>query len=924
MKKLFTLLLSCNFLFTQTINNDFLDGTIIFKLKEFIEVNNNDIVKTSDEIGIIVDINDYPIFKEIFKDINVLSFERPSYFSGKRELQKIYRVTFSDFDKIELILDKLNKLEILEYAEKEPIYKTTFVPDDTYHNGTNKWYHTQVNSELAWDISTGSQSIKIAIIDNGAPSDHLDLNVFKQRDVSDNDDDATPPQTYNQSSSWSHGTHCSGLATAEINNSTGIASLGGNAELIIVKATGDNQNPSSIYNSYAGVQWACENGANVISMSYGSENSSNALQELINAYPEIVFLAAAGNDGNSTQNFPAAYQNVIGVGSVDSNDQRSSFSNYNVGFPWVDIAAPGGYSYGGLLSTVYTQNLNGYARFGGTSMATPFAAGLVGLMLSVNPSLSPSQIQGCLINSGVEINQNIGPRIDAYQALLCVLPDDDNPIPAFTASPQVTYENQSVIFSNNSVNSNTWLWTFEGGNPETYEGQNPPEIFYSEVGEYSVSLTVSNDSSNETLTKENYIRVYFEPSGEWILQDTTFGNQSTGINYISIADENVVWATAFDGSGSGENMQQFTKTTDGGNSWESYNIDIGNLNLGISMIHAYNDQIAWLVAYPRGANQTGGIFKTDDGGLNWSRQNSADYDTSSSFANVVYFWDENIGFAQGDPINGEFELYVTQNGGDNWTQVPGNNIPNPLGGEYGYTRQIEVVGNNVWFTTNKGRIYRSSDKGNNWDVFQSPIVDFGSAEVNGNISFGDSQNGILIDNSTNVFRTENGGETWSEITTSGPVYTSGLCYIEGTDTVFSTGNGSSFSLDGGYSWTPIDNAVHLFVDFYNEELGWSGAWTQVVGASSSGGVWKWEDFSLGNNEVSEDFEIEYYPNPTSNFVNFIYQGDISISVYDILGREIIKTNEKLIDLSDYNKGLYIFKINDFYNQKFKSIRIIKK
>ena len=924
MKKVFVLLLSCNFLFTQTINNDFLDGTIIFKLKEFIENDDNNLDISSDKIGLKVDINDYPILKEIFKDVNVISFERPSYFSGKRELQKIYRVTFSDFDKIDFILNELSKLEILEYAEKEPIYKSTFIPDDTYHNGTNKWYHTLVNSESAWDISMGSQSIKIAVIDNGAPSNHLDLNVFKQRDVSDNDDDATPPQTYNQSSSWSHGTHCAGLATAEINNATGIASLGGNTELIIVKATGDNQNPSSIYNSYAGVQWACENGANVISMSYGSENSSNALQELINAYPEIVFLAAAGNDGSSTQNYPAAYQNVIGVGSVDSNDQRSSFSNYNIGFPWVDIAAPGGYSYGGLLSTVYTQNLNGYARFGGTSMATPFAAGLVGLMLSVNPSLSPSQIQGCLINSGVEINQNIGPRIDAYQALLCVLPEDNNPIPAFTASPQVTYENQSVTFSNNSINSNTWLWTFEGGNPETYEGQNPPEIFYSEVGEYSVSLTVSNNSGSETLTKENYIRVYFEPSGEWILQDTTFGIQSTGINYISIADENVVWATAFDGSGSGENIQQFTKTTDGGNSWDSYNIDIGNLNLGISMIHAFDEQTAWLVAYPRGANQTGGIFKTDDGGLNWFRQNSANYDTSSSFANVVYFWDENVGFAQGDPINGEFELYVTENGGDNWTQVPGNNIPNPLGGEYGYTRQIEVVGNNVWFTTNKGRIYKSSDKGNNWDVFQSPITDFGSAEVNGDISFGDAQNGILIDNSVNVYRTENGGETWFEITTSGPVYTSGLCYIEGTNTVFSTGNGSSFSLDGGYSWTPIDNAVHLFVDFLNEELGWSGAWTQVVGASSSGGIWKWEDFSLGNNEAAEDFEIEYYPNPTSNFVNFIYQGDLSISVYDILGRRIIETNEKFIDLSDYNKGLYLFKINDYYNQKFKLIRIIKK
>ena len=251
MKKVFVLLLSCNFLFTQTINNDFLDGTIIFKLKEFIENDDYNLDKSSDKIGLKVDMNDYPILKEIFKDVNITSFERPSYFSGKRELQKIYRVTFSDFDKIDFILNELSKLEILEYAEKEPIYRTTFIPDDTYHIGTNKWYHTLVNSESAWDISMGSQSIKIAVIDNGAPSNHLDLNVFKQRDVSDNDDDATPPQTYNQSSSWSHGTHCAGLATAEINNATGIASLGGNTELIIVKATGDNQNPSSIYNSYA-------------------------------------------------------------------------------------------------------------------------------------------------------------------------------------------------------------------------------------------------------------------------------------------------------------------------------------------------------------------------------------------------------------------------------------------------------------------------------------------------------------------------------------------------------------------------------------------------------------------------------------------------------------------------------------------------
>ncbi|GIR21807.1 MAG: oxidoreductase [Flavobacteriales bacterium] len=289
-------------------------------------------------------------------------------------------------------------------------------------------------------------------------------------------------------------------------------------------------------------------------------------------------------------------------------------------------------------------------------------------------------------------------------------------------------------------------------------------------------------------------------------------------------------------------MQQFTKTNDGGDSWQSYNIDIGDLNLGVSMIHAYDDQTAWLVAYPRGANQIGGIFKTIDGGENWVRQDSALYNTSSSFANVVYFWDENTGFAQGDPINGEFELYVTENGGENWVQVPGSNIPNPLGGEYGYTRQIEINGNNVWYTTNKGRIYKSSDKGNNWVVYQSPIADFGSAEVNGNISFSDSQNGILVDNSANVYKSVDGGASWDQLTPNGPVYTSGLCYIDGTNTIFTTGNGSSFSLDGGYSWTPIDTATHLFVDFYNEELGWSGAWTQVTGASSTGGY--------GNGKIS--------------------------------------------------------------------------
>ena len=914
------------FLFTsiiigQEFNSEFLDGTIIFKLNEFVEVNLDDAEKTFDGIGLIENIQNYTEIQDIFNEITILKFERPSYFTNKRELQKIYRIVFLENELINKLIEELNNLDIIEYAEKEPIYKNTFVPNDSYHSGTNKWYHTLVNSEDAWDISIGNENIKIAIVDNAIATAHTDLNVYKQIDVADNDNDATPPQTFQQNSSWSHGTHCAGLATAEINNATGIASLGGNTELIAVKATGDAQNPSFTYNGYAGVQWACENGANVISMSYGSENSSTAMQQLIYSYPEVVFLGAAGNDNSSAPNYPAAYNNVIGVGSVDSDDTKSSFSNYNSGFPsWVDIASPGGYSYGGLTSTIYTNDLNSYAKFGGTSMATPFAAGLVGLMLSVNPSLTPSQILDCLISSGVDINQNIGNRIDAYAALLCVQPSTSDPIPAFTASPQVIFENQSVNFSNYSIGGDTWSWIFEGGSPSSYEGENPPEISYSSIGQYDVTLTISNSTSQQTLHKENYINVSVDPTGQWILQNSSFNTSSIGVNYISIVNENIVWATAYDGSSSGNNIQEFTRTNNSGDTWNTGTIDISNTNLGISMIHAYDYNKAWLVAYPRAAGDTGGIFQTSDGGSTWNRQDSASYDTSSSFANVVYFWDENIGFAQGDPINGEFELYVTSDGGNNWNLVPGTNIPNPLSGEYGYTRQIEVVGDNIWFTTNKGRIYHSTNKGNNWLVYTSPISDFGSAEVNGNLSFSDDNNGIIVDNLGDVYRSTNSGVSWTQVSTSGVVYTGGLCFIEGTNIVYTTGSGSSFSNDGGYSWNAIDTSQHTYVDFINEQVGWSGSFTQDA---LSGGIWKWNDSSLSSIDQNE-IVLNYFPNPVSDKLYINYINDINISVFDINGRKIFQTNRKTIDFSDFDYGIYLLHIKDIISNTYKVIKILKK
>lgn len=847
---------SLSSLIAQNYSTDFLDGTVMFQLSDESTVfDPYQIQSDKHDFGLAVNLSDYPELQDALGSLSITSFEKPSYFTRKSELMKIFRVRFNEYEQIDEVIAALKTVPNVAFAEKEPIYKIDFIPNDTYHNGNNKWYHTLVGSENAWDISIGSSNVKIAIVDNAVFGGHADLTTYLERDVADNDNNATPPQVASSDFGWSHGTHCAGLATADINNGTGIASLGGNVELIGIKATPNSASSSaSIWYGYNGVQWACQNGAHVVSMSYGSSSYSASMQTLINAYPSIVFLAAAGNDNSTTVMYPGGYDNVICVGSVNSNDSRSSFSNYNGGTPFVDIAAPGGYSFGGLISTVYTAGGNGYDQMGGTSMATPFAAGLVGLMLSLNPTMSPASVEACLISTGVNINQNIGPRINALAALQCVQSTlTGDPIPNFNGNPQSITEGDYVNFTDLSADGGNaitnWVWTFNGGTPSSFVGQNPPAIQYLTAGTYDVTLEVTNSQSTQSLTQTAYINVSIPPYGEWIEQASGFTTANRGINYISIVDPNVVWATAYDGSGAGANVQAFTKTIDGGTTWTPGTINVGNTGLGISMIHAFDASTAWLAAYPNAGGQIGGIWKTTNGGTTWTKQTTASFNNPASFTNVVHFWDANEGFCQGDPINGEFELYRTTNGGTTWTLVPGANIPNPLNGnEFGYTRQIEVIGDNVWFTTSLGRIYHSTNRGLNWSVYTTPVADFGgaiTASSSANLSFSSATDGLIVTNTGVVYKTTNSGATWNVVPTTGTVFTGGLCFIEGTNTAFTTGagsgtSGSSYSEDGGITWNLIDTEQHLYVEFTNPSVGWSGWFNQNA---TTAGMWKWNDLS---------------------------------------------------------------------------------
>ena len=270
MRNILILLLITSITFGQNINPNFLDGTIMFKFENFVEAKDTS-NKILDGIGIKEKIEDYPILSDIFRNNSITSFERPSYFSSVDELKKIYRIKIIEENDVDVLIEKLNALDYIEFAEREPLYRIDFQPNDYYYNGSGSnnlnWYHDLINSEGAWDISLGSPNIKIAIVDNAIDASHFDLNVSKEFDVADIDTDASPPLNFQQSSVWSHGTHVAGLAAALTNNEIGIASLGGNAEIIAVKATLDNSDGNIVQQTYNGVIWACENGANVVNMS---------------------------------------------------------------------------------------------------------------------------------------------------------------------------------------------------------------------------------------------------------------------------------------------------------------------------------------------------------------------------------------------------------------------------------------------------------------------------------------------------------------------------------------------------------------------------------------------------------------------------------------------------------------------------------
>ena len=327
----------------------------------------------------------------------------------------------------DLYLKELIARGDVEYAEENSLqFANGTIPSDSRFNELWGMHNTgqnggtpnvDIDAPEAWDVTQGSDTVVVGIIDTGVNYNHPDLSANSWTNPGETpgnniDDDGNGvvddihganfvSDNGNPNDDNGHGSHCAGTIGGRGNNGTGVAGVNWQVKIMGLKflnASGSGYTSDAI----AAIEYAIamkQRGVNirVLSNSWGGGGYSQALRDAIAAANNagILFVAAAGNEANNNNShpsYPASYNvaNVLSVAAVDRNGNLANFSNY--GNNSVDIAAPGV----SILSTVLGSS---YSSYSGTSMATPHVSGVAALVLAREPNLTVSQLKSRLVTT---------------------------------------------------------------------------------------------------------------------------------------------------------------------------------------------------------------------------------------------------------------------------------------------------------------------------------------------------------------------------------------------------------------------------------------------------------------------------------------------------------------------------------------------
>jgi subtilisin family serine protease/photosystem II stability/assembly factor-like uncharacterized protein len=904
---------------------------------------------------------------------------------------RIYKITYESVIDPYQVCSDLMKNPDVEYATPIFIRQLYYAPNDTYFKNGAQYYMDLMQIQKAWDVTKGSPDVKIAIVDQATDWTHEDLidNIWTNpNEIPDNgiDDDLngyiddvhgwdfvgnftfqnqslTPDNDPKPSDpANSHGTHTAGLASATTDNGKGIAGTGFNCKIIPIKAGSDTSLIGGILAGYDGILYASMLGADIISCSWGGSGYSQEEQDIINTATErgSLVIAAAGNGGNSLDlapSNPASLNNVLSVGS-SIGGTLSSFSAYGID---VDVFAPGSE----IMSTIPGNN---YAAYSGTSMATPIAAGVAGLVKSIHPDWSPNQIAKQIrvtCDRIIAKNEKDEPYyygfVNAYKAVNYNNTDTSLMVPGLSISSTMILNASSITnYDKNDVKASLINYLSPGKNikitliPEDSwvnilnNTFTIPEIATNDVYEIQFQIQLTD----QTPWFEGNTRIIMKIEADSLLDYDviTIPIELSTANYFNVATSEFVNTTysTVNGlnmftDGSGLAIGNFVSSGNPTGFSLLYKIQKNNATVSTNFvssdpfysIYAFDKNHFFIGLGTTDAVGRGYIRSTTNGGNSWTLKNVS---AITHQVNFIQFFDNNNGIFLGNPLMNVWGIAKTTDGGSTWTVVP--NVPDPLDREKQISGSAQFNGSDIWFGTTMGRIFYSSDQGNTWSV-QTVSADAKPVAL---LSYIDKNRGMAVchnsleqtKNEATLMFTNDGGQTWTQSQTDisendlYPIY----CFSvpgSGSQIMLSQSGRVSSSIDNGNTFKPVLTKKNEIILLGQYQLIEGRVKLWEIGNSLSYLIF---DKITSVYEPIEKSKILITPSPANNYINItIPENSVqikSLSISNILGEKVMdlsdfnrRDNSFSVDISQLTSGIYIVIISTDTKDYFGKIIITK-